>query len=118
MQYFRLNCIQATNQVLGAATQYSIGLSNDTFPPDGLLGMAFESLSEYNAPPVFENLIQERQTDEPRFAFWLSTDADESELYIGGVNTARYDGDFTYAPVTTRVGSMFSISMTQLLIPS
>ncbi|PSR80379.1 hypothetical protein PHLCEN_2v6764 [Hermanssonia centrifuga] len=94
--------LTATNQVLGAATQYSIGLSNDTFPPDGLLGMAFESLSEYNAPPVFENLVQERQTDEPRFAFCLSTDADESELYIGGVNTALYDGDFTYAPVTTR----------------
>lgn len=89
------------DQTLGVASEYSSGLAVGSFPPDGLLGLAFQSISAYNATPVFESLVSQGQTDEPVFSFKLT--ASGSELYLGGVNTALYTGDFTYTPVTHEV---------------
>ena len=41
--------LTATSQTLGAASQYSQGFESSEFPADGLMGMAFESISDYNA---------------------------------------------------------------------
>ncbi|KIJ14861.1 Merops: A01.UPA [Paxillus involutus ATCC 200175] len=90
--------LTATDQTLGAASQYSSGLAISQFPADGLMGMAFQSISAYNAVPVFETLVSQGQTDEPVFAFKLA--ASGSELYIGGTNSALYTGQFSYTPVT------------------
>jgi cathepsin D len=90
--------LTATNQTLGAATQYSEGFSSANFPADGLMGMGFQSISEYNAPPVFQSLVSEGQTTDPVFAMKLA--ANGSELDIGGFNSDLYTGDFTYVPVT------------------
>jgi cathepsin D len=90
--------LTATNQTLGAATQYSAGFSSANFPADGLMGMGFQSISEYNAPPVFQSLVAEGQTTDPVFAMKLT--ANDSELSIGGLNSNLFTGDFTYIPVT------------------
>ena len=92
---------QAVDQTLGAATKYSSALSVKNFRPDGLLGMGFQSISAYNATPVFKNLVSEGQTDQPVFSFKLATSG--SELYLGGANSALYTGDFSYTPVTNQV---------------
>lgn len=90
--------LTATNQTLGAATKYSDGFSSANFPADGLMGMGFQSISEYNAPPVFQSLVAEGQTSDPVFAMKLTTNG--SELTIGGLNSDLYTGEFTYVPVT------------------
>ncbi|KAF9221231.1 acid protease [Gyrodon lividus] len=90
--------LTATSQTLGAAEEYSSGLESSQFPADGLMGMAFQSISNYDASPVFQTLVSQGQTDEPVFAFKLATSG--SELYIGGTNSALYTGDFRYIPVT------------------
>lgn len=72
--------------------------------------MAFQSISEYNAPSVFENLVSQGQTDASVFAFKLAKD--DSELYVGGVNSALYKGDFTWANVTKEVGLLYFITST------
>ncbi|KIJ14858.1 hypothetical protein PAXINDRAFT_180872 [Paxillus involutus ATCC 200175] len=88
----------APDQTLGAASQYSSGFGSSEFPADGLMGMAFQSISVYKASPVFQTLVSEGQVDESVFAFKLA--AFGSELFIGGTNTALYTGEFSYADVT------------------
>jgi cathepsin D len=64
----------------------------------GLMGMGFQSISEYNAPPVIQTLVETGMTTEPVFAFKLSDSG--AELTIRGTNNALYTGGFTVVPVT------------------
>jgi cathepsin D len=91
----------ATDQTLGVADVYSSRLNSSSFSPDGLMGMAFKSLSSYGANPVFQSLVEQKRTAESVFAFKLTSIG--SELYIGGVNKKLYTGEFTYTPVTEKV---------------
>lgn len=93
---------KATTQTLGAATQY-LGLEIDQFPADGLMGMGFQSISVYNAPPVFQTLISEGVVTSPVFGFKLAASSSGSELFLGGTNSALYTGDFTWVSLTIEV---------------
>ncbi|KAI0279434.1 acid protease [Russula aff. rugulosa BPL654] len=88
----------AKNQTIGAATQYSAAFQATQFPADGLMGMAFQSISVYNAPPPVQNLISEQVLTEPMFGFKLAPNG--SELYLGGVNSELYEGQITWVPLT------------------
>ncbi|KAK7470902.1 hypothetical protein VKT23_002318 [Stygiomarasmius scandens] len=90
--------LTATSQAVGAATQYSTGFAAENFPPDGLMGMAFPEISEFNANPVFQTLIAQGTVDEPVFSFKLSETG--SELFLGGVDNDLFTGEFTQVPVT------------------
>ncbi|KAF9224253.1 acid protease [Gyrodon lividus] len=90
--------LTATDQALGVALHCSDGLRVDRFPADGMVGMAFQSISQYNQSPVFQTLVTQGQTNEPIFAFRLA--APRPELHLGGTNPDMYIGDFTYVPVT------------------
>ena len=90
--------LTATKQTIGAASKYSDGFTSANFPADGLMGMGFQSISEYNAPPLFQSLVSAGQTSDPVFAMKLTTEG--SELTVGGLNSALYTGEFTYVPVT------------------
>lgn len=46
--------LTATNQKMGAATTLSSSWADD--PEDGLMGMAYQSLSSLNSPPVFQTV--------------------------------------------------------------
>lgn len=89
---------KASAQTLGVASLYSYELSSENFGADGLMGMAFESVSEYGANSVFQTLVSQGAVPEPVFAFKLASSG--SELYIGGVNSALYYAPFTYLPIT------------------
>ena len=91
--------LTASNQSVGAAKQYSDGFGSAHFPPDGLMGMAFEQISEYKAPPVFQTLVKEKQVGSAEFGFTLLESG--SELYLGGVDKSKVSGDLTYTAVTT-----------------
>ncbi|KAH9041268.1 acid protease [Lactarius pseudohatsudake] len=103
---------EASQQTLGAATTYSSGFQSNQFPADGILGMAYESISHYRASPVFQSLVSQGQVPVPVFSFYLSESG--SELYIGGTNKVHYTGAFTYMTVTAQAyweGSFDSISV-------
>ncbi|KAI0310964.1 acid protease [Amylostereum chailletii] len=91
--------IKVTKQTLGVAKTYSTGFESDEYPADGLLGMGFKSISDYDANPPFQNMIAAGSVDDSVFGFKLSTSG--SELYLGGTNSNLYTGSFTYVPVTT-----------------
>jgi hypothetical protein len=90
--------LTVTKQTLGAATQWP--LRTET-PADGILGMAFQSLSRYNARPVFQNLMKQGQTTSPIFAFKFADEG--AELTLGGLNQDLFTGGVTYAQVTEKI---------------
>lgn len=81
---------------------YSKGFQPDIFPADGILGMGYESLSVFEASPVFQTLVKQGKVSTPVFSFYLADSG--SELYIGGTNRHHYEGSFTYMPVEIQVG--------------
>jgi cathepsin D len=87
----------ATRQTFGAALQVTDEYRGNE---DGLMGMAFRSLSTYDANPVFQNLVDQGQTASPIFALKLT--AGDSELTLGGLVSALYTGPITWVPVTNQ----------------
>jgi cathepsin D len=67
------------------------------------MGLAFQSISVYNAPPLFQTLISEGVVTSQVFGIKLATSG--SELFIGGTNSALYTGDFTWVSLTIEVCS-------------
>ncbi|KAF9219665.1 acid protease [Gyrodon lividus] len=89
--------LMATDQTLGAAAHYSEALQIWQFAGDGLLGMAFQSISMFDQSPFFQTLVSQDQIDEPVFAF--SLEAPGPEIYLGGTNPDMYTGDFTWVVI-------------------
>ncbi|GAA5892131.1 hypothetical protein JCM8208_001443 [Rhodotorula glutinis] len=88
--------LTATNQKMGAATTLSSSWADD--PEDGLMGMAYQSLSSLNSPPVFQTLVSQGKVSSPSFSFKLSSSG--AELFLGGMNANNFvSGTTTYAPV-------------------
>lgn len=73
-------------------------LLNIYLSDSGLMGMAFKSVSRYNANPVFQTLISEGKTTKGVFEFKLSSSG--AQLYIGGTDSSKHSGSFTYADIT------------------
>lgn len=73
---------------------------------DGLLGMAFQSVSQLNEPPPFDVLVGTGQLDAGVFAFHVPSDNDDvpGELTLGGVDPAHYEGELGWAPVVGNSG--------------
>merc|ERR1719265_770934 len=68
---------------------------------DGIMGLGFKSISEYQIPTPFEMMIDQKLIDEPVFAFYLQGDATkDGELTFGGVDSSKFTGDLQYVPLT------------------
>jgi len=65
------------------------------------MGMAFQSISEFNAPPVFQTLVSEGKASSSSFGFKLASSG--SELFLGGVDNSLVSGPFTFIDVTQEV---------------
>ena len=61
------------------------------------VGMAFQSISDYNASPFFQTLVSEGTVSDSVFGFKLSSSG--AELYLGGTDSDLVSGDFTYVSV-------------------
>lgn len=93
--------LTATGQRVGAASTYSTGFALNEFPPDGLMGMGFQQISVFGAPPVFQTLVSQGTTTSSVFGFTLRTSG--SELFVGGTDSNKFSGSLSFTPVT-RVG--------------
>jgi hypothetical protein len=84
------------NVVSGLGLAYSVGKF------DGILGLAFKSISVDGIPTVFGNLIAQGLVQQQLFSVFLSNgDGTVGELLLGGIDTNHYTGSLQYIPVTS-----------------
>lgn len=71
---------------------------------DGILGMAWQSISENNIPPVFNLLWQQGNLTNNQFSFYLSTAAGSygSRLVLGGYNPSLAKTAFQFFPLSNQ----------------
>ncbi|XP_044307238.1 gastricsin-like [Varanus komodoensis] len=70
---------------------------------DGILGLAYPSISAGGATTVMQGLLQENLLDAPVFSFYLSGQEGSQgggELVLGGVDSNLYSGQIFWTPVT------------------
>ncbi|RPD61879.1 protease [Lentinus tigrinus ALCF2SS1-7] len=92
--------VKATGQYFGAVTSESSNFAQD--PIDGVLGLAFPSISRLRQSPFFVTASAQRSVKDDVFAFKLASNG--SELYLGGTDTSLYEGAIEYHNVSSTVG--------------
>jgi hypothetical protein len=90
----------------GDSSKYSTDYALGNFKPDGVAGLAFPQISEFNSDDYFTTLINEAVVTEARFGVKLATS--KSELFLGGVNTDLFQGDLVVTPVTEEVSDIIA----------
>jgi hypothetical protein len=69
---------------------------------DGILGMAFQSISVDDLPTIFGLMVQQKLVDTAVFAFYLpNTSGAVGELIIGGIDPSHYTGTLSYVPLVS-----------------
>ncbi|CUG89429.1 aspartate protease, putative [Bodo saltans] len=93
---------QVTSQVFAQITNASgLGLAFDVAPWDGIMGLAWPSISVTGATPVFFNLITQNPSMQQVFSIALpDASGTNGVMDIGGIDTAHYTGDLVNVSLT------------------
>ncbi|XP_046674721.1 cathepsin D-like [Homalodisca vitripennis] len=94
----KLGGLPVKGQLFGEATEIDSYTASTKI--DGLLGMAFTSLSSIDTDPPFVNMVKQKVVNKP--VDEPSSDASNkqsAELVLGGVDPKYYTRDFVFAPV-------------------
>jgi len=70
---------------------------------DGILGLAFDTISVGHATPVWYKLMEQGLVDKKMFSFWLArntTGMMGGQLTLGGYDKTLFTGDLKYVPLT------------------
>mmetsp|Transcript_21513 Transcript_21513/g.31502 ORF Transcript_21513/g.31502 Transcript_21513/m.31502 type:complete len:406 (-) Transcript_21513:180-1397(-) len=90
-----LDGLAVKNQRFGEISDAGgLGLGYTMGKFDGIIGLAFNTISIDNAETVFDNAIAQGVVDQPIFSFYLGNNAD-GELTLGGYDETKFTGDLT-----------------------
>jgi len=104
--------LKVQNQKFGQATEEP-GIAFLAARFDGILGMAYKSISVDEVTPVWYNLLNQKLVNQAQFGFWLSKASSRNnggELTLGGTNPSHYTGAFSYVPITSQSYWEFKIT--------
>ncbi|XP_038604679.1 chymosin-like [Tachyglossus aculeatus] len=95
----KISDLVATQQAFGLSTQELGGIfTHATF--DGVLGLAYPSLSSSEATPVFDHMMKEGLVSQGLFSIYLSRRSNESVITFGAINDSHYTSPIHWMPVT------------------
>ncbi|NXJ85992.1 PEPA protein, partial [Trogon melanurus] len=101
--------ISITNQIFGLAETEP----GDFFyycPFDGILGLAFPSISSSGATPVFDNMMSEDLVSQDLFSVYLSGDEQSGSFVLfGGIDSSYTTNGITWIPLSAE--TYWQISM-------
>ncbi|MGH0160379.1 UNVERIFIED_CONTAM: hypothetical protein FKN15_039303 [Acipenser sinensis] len=82
---------------------------------DGILGLAYPSISSSGATPVFDNMMNQGLVSQDLFSFYLSRDGQAgSVVTFGGIDPSYYTGQINWVPVTSQ--TYWEITMDQVTV--
>jgi hypothetical protein len=91
--------IQVSNQIFGEATTGTDNTGTGQVllegAADGILGLAFSSISFDNIPTVFENAIQQGAVSEQIFSMYLAEQG-PGEITFGGYDATKFEGELNF----------------------
>ncbi|KAJ1304818.1 hypothetical protein OPQ81_005953 [Rhizoctonia solani] len=111
------------NQVMGLVTQTSGVLLNGNAA--GLLGLAFQVLSNTQSIPFWEALVTSGKWSQPLMSFWMTRFTNVSilrneeyggEFRMGGLNASLYTGEVEYINMPSSVKAYWSIPLRQITV--
>jgi len=108
--------LSITKQVFAEITDVSgLGLAYSLGKFDGILGLAWPSISVDGVTPVFTNLVNNGQLAQNVFSFYLGKeDGDVGELLLGGIDDAKYTGSLQYVPLSNQ--TYWALSLTDIQV--
>uniref|UniRef100_A0A8C4W3A9 pepsin A n=1 Tax=Gopherus evgoodei TaxID=1825980 RepID=A0A8C4W3A9_9SAUR len=96
----QVNHKKDTNQIFGLS-ETEPGTTFYYAPFDGILGLAFPSISSSGATPVFDNMMNEGLVSEDLFSVYLSSDEQSgSFVMFGGIDSSYYSGSLNWIPLS------------------
>lgn len=95
--------IEVQNVEFAEVTDASgLGLAYEIGAFDGILGMAFQSISVDGCPVVVQQMAQQGLLDNTEFSLYLESSGESGELTWGGSDPAHFSGPMTWVPVTSQ----------------
>ncbi|XP_014648363.1 PREDICTED: pepsin A-5-like [Ceratotherium simum simum] len=92
--------IDDTNQIFGLS-ETEPGSTFYYAPFDGILGLAYPSISSSDATPVFDNIWDQGLISEDLISVYLSSDDESGSVVIfGGIDSSYYTGSLHWVPVS------------------
>jgi len=97
---FHIGPFTVFNQTFGMIETQS-GKVFSEVPFEGILGLAFASMSANGVRPFFDSIIKQKALVKNEFAFYFSVDSvTANAVFWGGVDPAFFEGQIEYYPVT------------------
>jgi hypothetical protein len=97
------------NQEFALATELATFFTGSAF--DGILGLAYQSISADNVPTWFDNAVSQGVVDSAVFSFYLDSKpgGNGSVLTLGGTNSNYYTGQISYHELYKDVGDYYTL---------